>query len=92
MERKTLEHLILDPSWFRFDIGSPGKGLPNILEKSTSDDLEKIGRIFCYQVYKRRLSILTETEATDSETDTDDDSYSLHDTTEEDSIETDDYI
>ena len=73
--------LILDPSWFRSDIGSPGHGLPNIMRKETTDELEKIGQVFCYQVYKRRFSILS-VEEDDSETD-EESNYTLHDTTED---------
>ena len=83
--RTTIAHLIIDPSWFRIDIGSPNKGLPNILTKDTADQLEAIGRTFCYQIYRRRFEILSEIE-TDSETDTDD-SYSLHDSTDSSSNE-----
>ena len=83
-----MECLILDPTWFRADIGSPGKGLPNILEKTTTDELERIGRTFCYQVYKRRFSLLSDNkDDSDSETDTDEDAYSLHDTSDYDSSE-----
>ena len=88
VESSTLECLILDPTWYRSDVGSPGRGLPNILEKRTTDELERIGRTFCYQVYKRRFSLLSEKkDDSDSETDTDEDEYSLHDTTEDDSSE-----
>ena len=76
----ALSHLIMDPSWFRKDIGSPNKGLPNIMTKETTDKLEIIGRTFCYQVYKRRFELLANIDDTDSETDCDD-SYSLHDIT-----------
>ena len=79
--RTAMAHLILDPSWFRRDIGSSGRGLPNIMSKETTDKLESIGRTFCYQLYKRRFSILSE-EDEESETD-DSSSYSLHDTSEE---------
>ena len=90
MKRQTLLLLLLDPSWFRKDIGSPTKGLPNIMEKSTTDDLERMGRTLCYQIYRRRFSILNENND-DSETDTDEEAYSLHDTSEDDnSDESDD--
>ena len=75
----ALGHLMLDPSWFREDIGSPGKGLPNIMSKSTKDELETIGRTYCFQVYKIRFEMLSQSEDSDSETDSDD-SFSLHDT------------
>ena len=80
----ALGHLMLDPSWFRGDIGSPGKGLPNIMSKSTTDELEIIGRTYCFQVYKRRFEILSQNDGNDSETDCDD-SFSLHDTSSDDS-------
>ena len=76
----ALGHLILDPTWFREDIGSAGKGLPNIMSKSTTDELENIGRTYCFQVYKRRFDLLSQSDcSSDTETDCDD-SYSLHDT------------
>ena len=80
-------YLILDPSWFRSDIGSSGHGLPNIMTKQTTDQLEKIGQVFSYQLYKRRFSILSEEEE-DSETD-EESTYTLHDTTKD--SESDDY-
>ena len=77
----ALAHLILDQGWFRKDIGSPNKGLPNIMSKETTDKLETIGRTFCYQVYKRRFELLSHiNDDTDSETDCDE-SYSVHDST-----------
>ena len=75
--------LILDPSWFRQDIGSPGLGLPNILDKPTCDHLERIGRKYCFQIYKRRLELLSQ-EDEDSETE-DEDSFSIHDTSDDES-------
>ena len=60
--RTAMAYLILDPSWFRRDIGSPGRGLPNIMTQETTDKLESIGRTFCYQLFKRRFSILSEVE------------------------------
>ena len=48
--RYALGHLILDPSWFRSDIGSPGKGLPTIMSKHICDELDNISRIYCYQI------------------------------------------
>ena len=78
---------LLDPSWFRQDIGSHGHGLPNILSEDDANSLECFGRTFCFQIYKRRFGILSE-EDTDSETDTDQDNYSLHDTTDTDSSNT----
>ena len=75
--------LFLDPSWYREDIGSSGRGLPNILAKSTCDHLERIGRKFCFQVYKRRLELFSQ-ECEDSETE-DEDSFSIHDTSEDSS-------
>ena len=83
----ALGHLILDPTWFRSDIGSPGKGLPNIMAKETTDELEIIGRTYCFQIYKRRheaLSLIDDD--SDSETDCDD-IYSLHDTTSDESTD-----
>ena len=84
----TLFFLLLDPSWFRKDLGSPGHGLPNILSEEDANMLECFGRTFCFQLYKRRFGILSE-ENTDSETEDDQDDYSLHDTTETDSSGTD---
>ena len=82
--RFTLAHLILDPSWFRRDIGSSGKGLPNLLSTEVANELEIVGRIYCYQVYKRRFSIPSENDCTSSDDDTEDeDDYSLHDTSDE---------
>ena len=82
-DRDVKLKMILDPSWFREDVGSQGLGLPNILNKSTADHLERIGRKFCFQVYKRRLELLLQ-EDEDSETE-DEDSFSIHDTSDEDS-------
>ena len=77
--RTSFAHLVLDPSWFRDDIGSSGKGIPNILSKETADQLEGIGRTFCFQIYRRRFQTLSEVESdTDSESDSED-TYSLHD-------------
>ena len=82
IQRNAMAHLILDPSWFRVDVGSTGKGLPCILNKDTADQLECMGRTFCYQLYRRRLELHSQVD-TDSDTDTDeDDKYSLHDTSE----------
>ena len=81
-KRNSLIHLILDPSWYRSDIGSDTKGFPNILTEETANKLEKLGRVFCYKIYKRRFSILSEEEeGSDDETEVDS-NYSLHDTTE----------
>ena len=83
----ALGHLMLDPTWFRSDIGSPGKGLPNIMANETTDELEIIGRTYCFQIYKRRheaLSLIDDD--SDSETDCDD-TYSLHDTTSDESTD-----
>ena len=77
--RTAFAFLVMDPSWFREDIGSIGKGLPNIFTKETADKLEKIGRTFCYQIYRRRFQILSELD-TDCDSETDDDvNYSLND-------------
>ena len=89
-QRNAMAHLILDPSWFRYDIGSEGKGLPCIMTKETADQLEHIGRTFCFQLYKRRFETYSkkeDEEDTDSEDDEDD--FSLHDTTEDSSSEND---
>ena len=80
MNRTALSYLVIDPSWFRMDIGSDGKGLPHILTKETADMLETIGRTYCHQIYRRRFDILSEIDS-DSETDTDEENYSLHDST-----------
>ena len=83
----ALAHLMLDPTWFRTDIGSPEKGLPNIMSKTTTDELEIIGRTYCFQVYKRRQETLSITDFdSDSETDCDDE-YSLHDTSSDESTD-----
>ena len=79
--RTAMAYLILDPSWFRRDIGSPGRGLPNIMTQETTDKLESIGRTFCYQLYKRRFSISSEVEER-SETEGSSD-FSVPDTTKE---------
>ena len=86
--RNAMAHLILDPSWFRKDVGSKGKGLPCIINKETADQLERMGRTFCYQVYKRRFELSSNDD--DSDTSEDDDDYSLHDTTEESSSDEND--
>ena len=77
-----MAHLILDPSWFRSDVGSEGKGLPCIMTKETTDQLERIGRTFCYQLYKRRFELYSKDEDSDSDDTEDEDGYSLHDTSE----------
>ena len=89
----TLLLLILDPSWFTHSMGSDGHGLPNVFSEETANTLECFGRTFCFQLYKRRFSILSE-EDSDSETEVDEDAYSIHDTTETDSSsssDSDDY-
>ena len=68
----TLLLLILDPSWFRYDIGSDGHGLPNIFSENIANTLECFGRTFYFQLYKRRFSILS-SEDSDSEADEDQD-------------------
>ena len=89
-KRISLIHLILDPSWYRSDIGSATKGLPNILTPETANKIETIGRVFCFKIYKRRFAILSEEEeGSDAETEADS-NYSLHDTTE--ASDTDDSI
>ena len=83
LNRTVLAHLILDPSWYRNDIGSSTKGMPNILNVETANKIEVIGRTFCFQVYKKRFNILTDIENdSDSETSCED-SYSIHDTSSE---------
>ena len=81
-QRNAMAHLILDPSWFRSDLGSEGKGLPPIMNKETTDCLENIGRTFCYQLYRRRFELYSADNDSDSESEEDEDGYSLHDTTE----------
>ena len=81
-QRNAMAHLILDPSWFRSDVGSEGKGLPCILKKETTDHLEKIGRTFCFQLYKRRFELYSIDNDSDSDSEEDEDGFSLHDTTE----------
>ena len=89
-QRTTLCFLLLDPSWFRQDIGSetlplPIIGsvppLPNILSEMEANTLEHFGRKFCFQVYTRRNQLIFN-EGSDSETE-DEDSYSLHDTSDD---------
>ena len=81
-DRTALCFLMIDPSWFRADIGSLGKGLPNIMKKEVTNEIEVIGRIYCYQIYRRRFSILSYNDDSDSETE-DEDKFSLHDTSDE---------
>ena len=57
--RIVLAHLILDPTWYRTDIGSSSKIMPNILNVNEANKLEIIGRTFCFQVYKKRFNILS---------------------------------
>ena len=81
-QRKPLMYLLLDPSWFRKDIGSAEHGIPNILSEADALILEGYGRKFCHQIYRRRWQIIAENETEyDTETE-DDDDYSLHDTSE----------
>ena len=89
VDRTAFTHLVVDPSWFRKDIGADNKGLPNIFTKETADQLEAVGRTFCYQIYRRRFDILSEVD-TDSDTETDD-SYSLHDSTDSSSEDSSDW-
>ena len=89
VDRTAFTHLVVDPSWFRKDIGADNKGLPNIFTKETADQLEAVGRTFCYQIYRRRFDILSEVD-TDSDTDTDD-SYSLQDSTDSSSEDSSDW-
>ena len=44
--RTVIIHLILDSTWYRKDIGSSEKILPNILNKQESNEIEVIGRAF----------------------------------------------
>ena len=78
----VLANLILDPTWYRRDIGSNNRGLPNIMTPDDTNNLEKMTRTFCYQIYRRRFSLLSDVEDNESETD-DDDMYSLHDTSDD---------
>ena len=80
--RLVLANLFLDPTWYRRDIGSNNRGLPNVMTLDDTNDLEKMSRTFCYQIYRRRFSLLSEVEDNESETD-DDDMYSLHDTSDD---------
>ena len=86
-ERIASTHLILDPSWFRMDIGSTGKGLPTAFSKDTADQLEKLGRTFCYQLYRRRFEILSEEDESEDSDEDCNDTYSIHDTSEDSSID-----
>ena len=82
-QRNATAHLIFDPSWFRSDLGSEGKGLPPIMKKEITDQLENIGRTFCFQLYKRRFEMYSNDDETDSESEEDEGEFSLHDTTED---------
>ena len=89
-ERPVILHLILDPSLYRKDIGSKYRGLPNVFNEMDANEIEKMGRTFCYQLYRRRFQILSEeNEEEDSDTDIDQDNYSLHDTTDTSSSDSD---
>ena len=91
--RTVVAHLILDPTWYRNDIGSSTKIMPNILSIHESNKIEIIGRAFCFQVYKRRFAKLSVIDSIDSEDETDcSDSYSLHDTSSESSISNCSYL
>ena len=53
------------------------------MSKYICDELEIITRIYCYQIYRRRFDILSES-GYDTNGDTEDeDDYSLHDTSDE---------
>ena len=39
--RLVLANLILDPTWYRRDIGSNNRGLPNVMTLDDTNDLEK---------------------------------------------------
>ena len=88
-QRNAMAHLILDPSWFRSDLGSEGKGLPPIMKKEVTDQLENIGRTFCYQLYRRRFELYSND---DSDSDSEEDIFSLHDTTKGSSSSESDWI
>ena len=84
-----MAQMMLDPSWFRSDIGSSTRGFPNILTENTANNLEVIGRKFCFQIYRRRFDVLSEEEnGSDDETDCSDE-YSLCDTSSSSSSESD---
>ena len=51
-DRTTLGYLILDPSWFRSDIGFSQFTLSNVLSIDEANILEHYGRKFCYQYTK----------------------------------------
>ena len=88
-DRTVMAHMMLDPSWFRSDIGSSTRGFPNILTENTANNLEVIGRKFCFQIYRRRFDVLSEEEnGSDDETDCSDE-YSLCDTSSSSSSESD---
>ena len=42
MDKTAFVFLVIDPSWFRIDIGASKKGLPNILTQETADQLEAV--------------------------------------------------
>ena len=87
--RTVLMHLILDPTWYRIDIGSPTKVMPNILSIEEANKIEITGRTFCFQIYRQRFNMMSEMEnSSDSETSCDD-SFSLHDTSSDNDSELD---
>ena len=54
--------------------------MPNIFSIEEAQQIETIGRTYCFQVYRQRFNMLSETEnSSDTETSCDD-SLSLHDT------------
>ena len=82
LNRTVIAKLILDPTWYRKDIGLQNKDFPHILAVKESNEIEVIGRAYCYKIYKRRFEILSDSmDGSDSETETDA-SYSIHDTEE----------
>ena len=52
------------------------------MTKETTDQLECLGRTFCFQLYKRRFELYAKDDS-DSETEDEGDDLSLHDTSTE---------
>ena len=54
--------------------------------KDTADQLEQIGRTFCYQLYRRRFEILSEEDESGDSEDDSNETFSIHDTFDDSSI------
>ena len=69
-DRTVLIHLILDPTWYRSDIGSSFKIMANVLSAEEANFIETIGRTFCFKIYKRRFQYLSRNDPSDSDDET----------------------